>query len=650
MKKRDCILIYILPLMLCIGWLTSGVCGEAAEDFWDIYGDFGKAEGAVTNCAQGIAFVGAGYRVETTVVTGVCGVVSRRTRLVNVSSRQLAARCLLDRFVFDGGEWEVYTQVNTWQNESRGMWQPLNTGVEVRGAGMCSARGAAPMMAIWNPQSERGMVFHLLADTGWEMHALREASEGLLTRVVVEVGVESRHLNYVLAPGKALALPEVLSYEFTSKLDMDCHRLHTYWNTRQPARHFATSYNTWMARFEKFDADFVLRQVPIAAELGLDYFVIDAGWYGTKGSWWVKRGDWEERSDGALSGRLAEISKAVREAGMRFGIWMESESAHPDSRIVREHPEWFLQRDGMSFVDFANPEAVRYLTETTCHLMDRYGAMFIKQDFNQNTTYDPTGRAFADYHANYAEYLNEIRRRIPGLYIEGCAGGGQRMDLGRARLFDGFWLSDNQSPYEGLRIARETMLRLPPRLIERWIVACSLKTGQIDYNGNDTRIGACDDATWSHICTVDRNLLRGFVAGGPVCLSCDLTAFTADDRAFMKELVAETKRAASFWQTAVGRILFDTPAGFALQYSDADLSDVRVTVVANRTRQARVTIRPVVADRATYLYEGREVASEELRTRGIELPMPANHGAVEIRLKRNEEEPMRMTKENTICE
>ena len=607
---------------------------ETAEDLWDVYGDFGKAEGGVTRTASGFSFAGAGSRVETVVATGVCGVVSRRTRLTNVSERPLAARCLLDRFLFDGGDWEVYTQANTWQNESRGLWQPLNTGVEVRGAGMCSARGAAPVLALWNPQAGRGTVFHLLADSGWEMHALREAADGQATRVAVEVGVDSRHLNHMLAPGESVALPEVVFYEFANRLDLDCHRLHAYWNDRQPAHQFASAYNTWMARFDRFDADFVLRQVPVAAEIGLDYFVIDAGWFGSKGSWWFLRGDWEERPDGALAGRLAEISSAVRAAGMKFGIWIEAESAHPDSRIVREHPDWFVRREGLAFIDFANPEAVRRLTETTCRLLERYEATFIKQDFNQSTAYDPTGRAFADYHRHFADYLAELRRRIPGLYIEGCAGGGLRTDLGRARLFDGFWPSDNESPYEGLRIARETMLRLPPRLIERWLVACSLKTGQIDYNGKDERLGACDDATWSHIRTVDRDLLRGFAAGGPVCLSCDLTAFSAADRAFLKGLVAETKRSSDFWRTAVGRILFDTPAAFALQYSDESLSDIRVTVVANRTRQARVTVRPVVADEATYLCDGREISSAELRTRGLELPVPANHGAVAIHLRR----------------
>ena len=44
------------------------------------------------------------------------------------------------------------------------------------------------------------------------------------------------------------------------------------------------------------------------------------------------------------------------------------------------------------------------------------------------------------------------------------------MELGQGMLFDDFWLSDNQGPYEGIRIVKDTLKRMPSALIQRWNV------------------------------------------------------------------------------------------------------------------------------------------------------------------------------------
>ena len=35
------------------------------------------------------------------------------------------------------------------------------------------------------------------------------------------------------------------------------------------------------------------REIEIAADMGVDAFMVDAGWYGDEfGGWWERRGDW----------------------------------------------------------------------------------------------------------------------------------------------------------------------------------------------------------------------------------------------------------------------------------------------------------------------------------------------------------------------
>ena len=562
-----------------------------------------------------------GLRVETAETTGVAGVTLRRTVVRNVSDRPVTATCLLDVFDFGGGDFEVYTQANTWMDESRGAWQPLHTEVAARGGGMRTSFGAAPVLALWNVQERRGRVFHLLSDAAWEMRAtvVESPADAWKTFVRVEVGMDSRHLRYTLEPGESVALPEVVHYEFSNKADLDCHRLHEWWNANCPSRGIPSIYNSWLCRFDKLDLGFVLKQVECAKDLGLDYFVVDAGWFGPAKDWASVRGDWSERPDGWLGGRLAGVADAVRAAGMEFGFWLEAEIADAGAEIVKEHPEFFRRIRRSHYLDFARDDARRYLLETVCGLVRKYGASFIKFDFNNDPCVDPSGRDFADYNAGYRRFLREVRERNPGIYLEGCASGGLMMDLGWAREFDSLWLSDNQSPVHGLRIAKETMLRMPPGKIERWLTVRSADGLQPDYFGHDSRLLATEDGWWRDLRSLAPDYVAAFAAGGPVGFSCDLTALSDAHRDFFRRMVAERRRDEAFWRTAVGRVLCDTPEVVALQYSDAALRDVRVVVATARPRQKSVTVRPVLDQALDYENAGHRDSGAAWMEYGVEV-------------------------------
>ena len=601
--------------------LASGIVltvgGASVRDCWDVSGSFGIPDGEVVETAKGYSFETSDYRLETQVEKDGGGVELRRSVLANVSGGGLSVRCLLDRFVFDGDDYEVYTQANTWQGESRGRWQPLHLGVEARGDGMRTSFGAAPMMAVWNRQTARGRVFHLLTDSSWEMHARRMPAKDEKTKIVVEVGVDSRHLDHVLGFGESVAFPEILTYEFSNRIDLDCHKLHAWWNGHYPKKSIPAVYNSWLCRYDKIDADLLLRQVDCAKRLGLDYFVLDAGWFGKKADWWTTRGDWEECPDGALSGRVGEISSAVRSAGMKFGLWLELEAASKESKTLKANPDWYVRRGDEFFLDFRNPAAFDNMLEVVCALVRRYGVSFLKLDFNQDGGYDTTGRAFSEYNAGYRRLIRAIRERNPGIYIEGCASGGLMMDLGWARDYDSFWLSDNQSPVHGLRIVKETMLRMPPQMIERWVVAYSDHGVQPDYFGNVDRVLVPEDGLWSNIRSVGLDLLEAFTLSGPIGLSCDLTAFSEKDLARLADIIRERKRDDAFWCSAVGRILCDTSSLSVFQYSDADLADVRIVVLPDRMRQERATVFPVLNPAESYRMDGKVRAATDIATSGI---------------------------------
>ena len=589
------------------------------RDLWDIFGDFGHVEGMAVQSDEGFELEAKGLRVETRVETDVAGVSLRRTTVRNVTDKPVSVTCLLDVFRFDGGDFEVYTQANTWMNESRGAWQPLHTSVETRCGGMRTSFGAAPILALWDSQAQHGHVFHLMSDAAWEMRAAVVPDSSTRTHVVVETGMDSRHLCLVLQPGGEVALPEIVHYDFSNKTDLDCHKLHAWWNERHPCSDIPSAYNTWLCRFDKLDLDFVLKQVGCAGNLGLEYFVVDAGWFGPAKGWTKVRGDWKESPDGNLGGRLADVSAAVRAAGMKFGFWLEAEIADAETEIVKAHPEYFRLLGGQRYLDFARDDARDYLLDAVCALVEKYDAAFIKFDFNCDSITDSGGGNFTDYNAGYRRFLREVRERNPGIRLEGCASGGLMMDLGWARDFDSFWPTDNQSPVHGFRIAKESMLRLPPHMVERWITARSADGLQIDYFGNDARLLVTEDAWWRDLRTVAPGYVAAFAFGGPIGFSCDLTAFSKAHADFFRKCIADHKRDEAFWCKAVGRILCDTPEVTVLQYSDAALRDVRAMVVTARVRQSRTTVRPVLDPALEYAFGGRTATGAIWMEQGVEV-------------------------------
>jgi hypothetical protein len=222
----------VLVTALCATQVAEGA-GNAGEK-WNIFSDVGLFEGGVRKTDKGFAADENGIRVESEEQTGVAGVTHRRTVVRNLSDREVVLTCIFDMYRFEGGAFEVYTQANTWMNESRGAWQPLHTCVGARAGGMRTSFGAAPMLALWNKETGRGRVFHLMSDAAWEMRATIAPGGGEKTFAAVEVGMDSRYLHYRLKPGEQVALPEVVSYDFTNKTDLDCHKLHAWWHANYP--------------------------------------------------------------------------------------------------------------------------------------------------------------------------------------------------------------------------------------------------------------------------------------------------------------------------------------------------------------------------------------------------------------------------------
>jgi alpha-galactosidase len=280
-----------------------------------------------------------------------------------------------------------------------------------------------------------------------------------------------------LAPGETYSSPWVYG-AYGRGLDDLSARFHAYLRARPSHPHSPRPVvlNTWESVYFDHDLDRLKGLADAAAEVGVERYVLDDGWFRHRrddtaglGDWYVDEQVWP---DG-----LHPLVEHVTSLGMEFGLWVEPEMINLDSDLARAHPDWVLGVGGRTpiphrhqqVLDLGNPEAYRYILDRLTELLDRYDIAFLKWDHNRDLTdagSPQTGRAsihtqtLAVYHL-----LDELRAAYPGLEIESCSSGGARVDLGVLERTDRVWASDCIDALERQGIQRWTGLLLPPELV-----------------------------------------------------------------------------------------------------------------------------------------------------------------------------------------
>ena len=609
---------------------------KRSNDLWGVVGSFGEIREDIVLEKSGTTITKDGIKLEANISKCAGDVYKRCDYITNLSDTVEKLYSLGSRFTLDGGEWEVYSQYNGWQSESLGGWVPLVSSVVSRCNSVRSSHDATPFIALWNKQNERGIAFHVLTGAAWQMRVSRVYSGGDCydSNLEVEIGVLPDGFCYELESGEKLDFPEILYYEFKSRRDMDCHKLHEYLNTYYPRREMPVVYNTWLAKFDSFTFESLAEQLPRAKELGVEYFVIDAGWFGTTKGWWSGRGDWVENKNIGFMGRMKEFADLVRSYGIKFGFWIEPESASKSSVAFKEHPEYYIDSYKNNFLDFSSPKALKYIFDTVCDLIDTYGAEYIKFDFNADLEFDRHNSAFIRYAKGHEQFIKELRQKYPDIYLENCGSGGTRMSIRDGILYDSFWPSDNESPYVGLRIYKDTLKRMPAQWIDTWTAIASVKGATPVYGCSDDKIIACGDAIWDHVTGVHLDYLTGYMAGSPIGLSFDLNSLTEETFKRIKDYISEFKSRRSFYMNAVCRIIADTEGLTALEYSSPDKSEIEVIIFVGKMIQSDVTLYPDVNEALTYIIENGNVTDgKALAECGIDFEIKKSYSSAVIKMR-----------------
>jgi alpha-galactosidase len=238
--------------------------------------------------------------------------------------------------------------------------------------------------------------------------------------------------------------------------------------------------NSWEAMYFDVSAERVARLARDGNAIGAELLVLDDGWFSRRRDDTSSLGDWTPNEE-RFPGGLGPVADEVRREGLEFGFWIEPEMVSPDSDLYRRHPEWSLQIAGRPqttarnqlVLDLGNRTVREYLFDTISSLIDRSGAAFIKWDMNRTITEAGVpgtdarrqGGVMHRYILGLYDLLRRLTEAYPEVIIEGCAGGGGRMDLGLARYCPRFWTSDQTDAVARLPIQYGTSLLFPPEMI-----------------------------------------------------------------------------------------------------------------------------------------------------------------------------------------
>jgi alpha-galactosidase len=238
--------------------------------------------------------------------------------------------------------------------------------------------------------------------------------------------------------------------------------------------------NTWEAVYFNHDFDTLKALADKAKQSGVERFVVDDGWFGSRRDDTTALGDWQISPqvwpEGSKS--LKALADYVHALGMEFGLWFEPEMISPDSDVAGAHPDWIakptpnrlpMQGRSQQVIDLSNPEARGYILGCMDALVGGLGIDYIKWDHNKLVTEAVSPRSgrpmvHAQTLAVY-EIFRALRQKHPGLEIESCASGGGRIDLGILEFASRVWVSDCVDPVERATIQRYTSLLVPPEMM-----------------------------------------------------------------------------------------------------------------------------------------------------------------------------------------
>ena len=319
-----------------------------------------------------------------------------------------------------------------------------------------SSEGSVPWIAVDGASDE--FYSALMWSGGWSLQLARSPtalsidwSLGAVTTIAGAAPIEGPHVLLGVARGGLPAAAAAMRTYVLQGL-----------RGGRPISPLVT-YNTWYAYGTAVDEASMQQEMTRAASMGVELFVIDAGWYvgaDTKHTtdFTPGLGTWTVDPDRFPHG-LGALADTAHGLGMKLGVWVEPERVDLGVVGLNGLDESWLstsggeyQSDGSALICLAGQTGRQWVVDHLTAFIDAVHPDYLKWDNNLWVNCDrdghghgPTDGSFAHVTALYG-ILDMLRSRYPSLLIENCSGGGNRLDFAMLKYTDVAWMSDQTSP------------------------------------------------------------------------------------------------------------------------------------------------------------------------------------------------------------
>ncbi len=318
-------------------------------------------------------------------------------------------------------------------------WNNMAFRVEKFGnVGSMPVRKYFPFVALEDSETHSFTAVQLYSPASWQIELTVRAGDV----VRVSGGIADRDFGQwtkTVKPGETFVAPKAV-VATGSSLEEVCDKLvkAQHPDISPVDNQMGITFNEYCATWGNPTIDNLKRLADKIAGKGIQFLVMDSGWYSDCGNWWEYRGDWSINKNRFPNG-LRELTDYIRGKGMIPGIWYEFEVAAPKSGVY-DNPEHFVKKDGVPltvggarFWDMEDPYVDAYLDRYVIGNLKDNGFGYIKVDYNDTMGIgcdgpEGPGENLRKKVLATQEYFKKMRRELPDLVIENCSSGGHRLE------------------------------------------------------------------------------------------------------------------------------------------------------------------------------------------------------------------------------
>ena len=324
------------------------------------------------------------------------------------------------------------------------------------------------------------------------------------TRLSFKAEVVSHNPMMILKPHEAFVSPEVHMGHVFGDIDEAVNEMHTH--IRKSVLNMPEAdgsdalINCGMGAEHDMSVETSKAFIRQFAEMGGEIFTIDAGWEcpPAKETEWGDPNGINFPNAQRYPNGISEIADYAHECGLKFGLWVDIETAGKHCSLHKTHPEWFAVNPfgeaSPKFLDLSVPEAAEWTENELARIITDYKLDLLRVDHNVDYT-EYFGIRNSEcvslrlFNAVYKMYEN-LKKRFPNVIFENCAGGGGRTDLGMMKNFNHTWVSDCQCAPHSVLITNGMTMALPPERVDRLFAGMGCHSfGSLDLQMRNCMLG-----------------------------------------------------------------------------------------------------------------------------------------------------------------